>query len=137
MKEDSLVFADKKQQPSLSLAIQALGEKGPLLEKVLDENDITDTVWKFYSASSGWTLQCKKGKKNLFYIQLTGITFNVWFTLSRQATASILANEQLADVHCALSLAANYTEGTSFGVQVATKKDAGIVAKLAEIKAGK
>ncbi|RXK81932.1 DUF3788 family protein [Filimonas effusa] len=137
MKEETLVFADKKLQPDLALALHALGKNATLLEQVMAECGITDSIWKFYGASSGWTLQCRSGKKNLFYIQLAGTGFNVWFTLGKAAKQKVLEDTQLAAVHEELSAAREYTEGTSFCVKVRAKKDLAPIVKLAEIKAGK
>ncbi|WEK36912.1 MAG: DUF3788 family protein [Candidatus Pseudobacter hemicellulosilyticus] len=133
MSPSTLVFTDKTQAP----ATAALGKKQVLLDSLLRENKITETIWKYYSASSGWTLQCREKKQNLFYIQVTSTGFDVWFTLGKAAKGKALA--AIADplLIASIQTAAEYREGTSFKVSIQTTKDLPVVRLLTEIRRSK
>jgi hypothetical protein len=129
-----LVFTDKSQQPSQNELEQALGENIHLFKAIIHACLIEETVWKYYSKSSGWTLQCRRDDLNLFFIQVTTTGFYVWFTLGKQAkqkAIELVSNQQLREEIC---LAREYKEGTSFKVDVVTAADIADVIILAGLK---
>jgi hypothetical protein len=129
-----LVFTNKSQQPSQSELEQALGEKNHLFKSILHECRVEETVWKYYSKSSGWTLQCRQDDRNLFFIQVTQTGILVWFTLGKQAKCKafeLVSGKQLLEE---IRTAREYVEGTSFKVDVATPADLSDVIILAGLK---
>ena len=129
-----LVFTNKSQQPTQNELEQALGEKFPLFKAVLHGCQIDEKVWKYYSKSSGWTLQCRQDERNLFFIQITQSGFYVWFTLGKKAKnrgIELISNPQLKDE---IACAREYKEGTSFKVDVVTPAEISDVILLAGLK---
>lgn len=129
-----LVFTNKSQQPTQGELENALGDKINLFKAVLHKCQIDETVWKYYSKSSGWTLQCRQEDRNLFFIQVTQPGFYVWFTLGKQAKTrgiELVSSQQLKDE---IAAAREYKEGTSFKVDVITAADLPDVIILAGLK---
>lgn len=130
-----LVFTNKSEQPSQNDLEQALGEKIHLFKAIMHGCQVEETIWKYYSKSSGWTLQCRRDGLNLFYIQVVDSGFYVWFTLGNEAkkkAIALVSNQQLCKE---ISLAREYKEGTSFKVDIDTAADIADVIILAGLKA--
>ena len=129
-----LVFTNKSQQPTQNDLEQALGEKLKMFNAILLGGSIDETTWKYYSKSSGWTLQCKHEGRNLFYIQVTDRGFFVWFTLGQHAkrkAIEMILSEQLQKE---IASAREYKEGTSFKVDPVAPKDLADIMVLIKLK---
>jgi hypothetical protein len=129
-----LVFTNKSCSPSQSDVENSLGEKIHLFNSVLNDSGINATEWKFYSRSSGWTLQCRQNVHNLFYIQITESGFFVWFTLGRQAIITALELLKNEDLKKEIMTAKEYREGTSFKVHVTLVEDLPVISLLTGLK---
>lgn len=129
-----LAFTDKNTTPDEEQVAKALADTMFLLEEFLSEAGIDQRVWKFYGATSGWTMQCKRSNKNLCYIQIADKCFYVTIVLSRQA--KIKALEEIADesIQQALLQAKDYEEGTSVRLFAKEKKDISAIMELLTIK---
>lgn len=134
MSTSQLVFTQKSSPPDEAALRSALGKKYTLLEKLLKENDITTSVWKFYSATSGWTLQCRRGSKNLFYLQIVSSGIRVWFTLGKDAREKAIAQITAPAIREAIETARIYAEGASFPADIQSSRDLPVVRKLTDIK---
>jgi hypothetical protein len=132
--EIDIVFADKSQMPTSEEVEQVLGEQLELLETLLNNCNIDETIWKFYSKKSGWTWQCRRKKVNLFYVQMVNGGFYVWITLGVRAKMKALEIINNPVVCKAILSANEYPEGTSFFVAVQNHTDVEIVQKLIDIK---
>jgi len=131
---ESLAFTDKNITPDNDQLAKALRENKFLLEEFLSEAGIDHSAWKFYGATSGWTMQCKRSNKNLCYIQIADKCFYVTIVLSRQA--KIKALEEIVDenIRQAILQAKDYQEGTSVRLLVNEKKDISAIMELLAIK---
>jgi hypothetical protein len=129
-----LVFTNKSCPPSQSDVENSLGDKLHLFNSVLNDNGINENEWKFYSKSSGWTLQCRQNGHNLFYIQITQSGFFVWFTLGRLAIITALELLKNEDLKKEILTAKEYREGTSFKVPVTSVGDLPDIALLTGLK---
>jgi hypothetical protein len=132
--EIEIVFADKSQMPTSEDVERVLGERLPLLETLLNNCNIDESLWKFYSKKSGWTWQCRRKKLNLFYVQMVIGGFYVWITLGVKAKLKALELINNPVVCKAILSAKEYPEGTSFFVAVQNYADVEIVQRLIEIK---
>lgn len=135
MKEmEALAFTDKSTSPNEEQVAYALADNRFLLEEFLSEAGIEQKAWKFYGATSGWTMQCKRSNKSLCYIQIADKCFYVTIVLSRQA--KIKALEEIADesIQQAILQAKDYEEGTSVRLLVKEKKDISAIMELLAIK---
>lgn len=129
-----LVFTNKSQQPTQGELEQALGEKVHMFKAILFGGKIDETTWKYYSKSSGWTLQCKHEGRNLFYIQVTDTGFFVWFTLGQQAKRKAIEQVLSEQLQKEIATAREYKEGTSFKVDPVTPKDLTDIMVLIKLK---
>ena len=129
-----LIFTNKTQQPSQAEVEKALGNKLILFNTILRESQVKETAWKYYSKSSGWTLQCKRVDRNLLFIKITDSGFYVWFTLGKQAKSKAVEMVTNKLLKQEIGAAREYKEGTSFKVDVATTADLADIAILVDLK---
>jgi hypothetical protein len=117
------MFTDKTQPPNETEIENALGKKTAFLERILNENGIDDTVWKFYGKTSGWMLQCRKSKRNIFYVQIVQSSLYVWFTVGRKTKEKVLGSAVSKKLKENILSAKEYREGTSFKVEAQSEFD--------------
>lgn len=129
-----LAFTDKNITPDEEQVAKALGDKRFLLEAFVSQTGIDHTEWKFYGATSGWTMQCKRYKKNFCYIQVGEKCFYVTIVLSRQAKIKALEEITSENIRQSILQAKDYQEGTSVRLPVKEEKDLLSVRELLAIK---
>jgi hypothetical protein len=117
------MFTDKTHLPNEKVIESALGKKMAFLKRILSENNIDESIWKFYGKTSGWTLKCRIGKKNIFYIQIVLSSLYVWFTVGRKTKEKLMGSTISQKLKENILSAKEYIEGTSFKVEVLSELD--------------
>lgn len=134
---EALAFTDKHTTPNEEQVAKALGDKMFLLEEFLPAAGIDQAIWKFYGATSGWTMQCKSNNKSLCYIQIVEKSFYVTVVLSRQAKIKALEEITNENTQQAILQAKDHQEGTSVRLLVKEQKDISAIRELLAIKSYK
>lgn len=131
---DEVVFKDKNQVPDDVIVEKSLKNKFAFFKNIIDENNFDETVWKFYSKNSGWTLQCKIKNRNIMYMQIITTGFYVWFTFGKAAKEEALKSSINSKIKDEIKSSKIYREGTTFKVFVEDNEDIKDIKELISIK---
>jgi hypothetical protein len=132
------VFKDKSAKPDAIRLIKAIGDTAKSWEAIKKHiEDIYGAVneeWKFYGASSGWTLKTLLKKRNLFFLVPLKGYFRVAFVFGDKAVGAVEKSDLPKDLIETLRNARKYAEGRGIRVEVRSLKDAESVMRLIDIK---
>ena len=132
-------FIDKNHQPTESEYGTALG---PSLRwwKIIKEwfnlnYQEVATEWKFYSASTGWTLVFKHNDRIVFYFYPLENKFCILFMYNDRAIFEARRSSALPPyIISAITTAMRVTDGRAFFIEVLTQNDVMIIQRLIKIK---
>ena len=131
-------FIDKAVKPTNKMLSDELGRSYKYWEAIKKslENQFGSLTeeWKFYSASSGWTLKLLLKRRNLFFFAPCKKYFRIAFIFGDKAVAEVEASDLPVDLIRELREAKRYVEGRALRLEIRTKADVKNVVKLARIK---
>ncbi len=135
---ETSVFTDKSAKPDNLKLTKAIGDTAKFWAAI--KKHIEDTYgawneeWKFYGASSGWTLKVLLKKRNLFFFTPLSGYFRVAFVFGDRAVGAVEKSDLPTDLIETLRNARKYAEGRGIRVEVRSLKDVESVNKLIDIK---
>jgi hypothetical protein len=132
------IFLDKTVMPTNKMLSDALGESYHYWEEIkhtLDEQYGTlIEEWKFYSASSGWTLKLLLKKRNLFFFAPCDKYFRIVFIFGDKAVAAVEKSKLPKKMIRDLKNAKRYVEGRGLRIEVKKKTEIKNIITLVAIK---
>jgi len=135
---ETSVFKDKSAKPDAIRLIKAIGDTAKsweAIKKHIGENyGAVNEEWKFYGASSGWTLKALLKKRNLFFLTPLQGYFRVSFVFGDKAVAVVEKSDLPKELIGTLKSARKYAEGRGIRVDIRAPNDVEIVKKLIDIK---
>jgi hypothetical protein len=131
-------FGDKARPPSEAKLKTALGQTYPswkaVQELVRGSAPTVTAEWGYASASTGWGLRLKLGKRVLLYLTPCLHHFLVSTALGEKAVALAQERGFPAKFLTLLDQAPRYAEGRGIRIQVGHSRDVRTVARLLELK---
>jgi hypothetical protein len=134
----SSCFTDKTRAPSEAEVAKRLGAMATVWRKIRAEvakqaPGITEE-WGYTSASTGWGLRLKSGKRVILYLTPGEGKFFASMALGEKAANSESAQRMPAALRRLIDAAPRYAEGRGVRLQVTKASDAGAVARLVALK---
>lgn len=134
----SSIFADKSDKPNNQKLSEALGASYKYWEKIREslEDEYGKLVeeWKYYGASSGWTLKMLLKKRNLFFFTPCDGYFRISFVFGDRAVAAIEESDLPPKLIQELKNAKRYAEGRGLRIEVKKRADIDNIVKLVAVK---
>ena len=131
-------FTDKSRSPREAELATTLGRAAPpwreLQAAVKKACAPVEAEWGFTSASTGWGLRLKNGKRVLVYMTPCEGFFLASFALGEKAVAAARAAKLPAAVRAVIDAAPRYAEGRGVRFEVRTAALVRHVAKLVSVK---
>ena len=116
----------------------ALGQSYKYWEEIknslVDQYGTLTEEWKYYSASSGWTLKLLLKKRNLFFFAPCEKYFRIAFIFGDKAVSAVEESDLPARMVQELKSAKRYVEGRGLRLEIKKKADIKHVITLAGIK---
>ncbi len=132
------IFLDKSVKPNNKMLTHALGQSYKYWEEIKNalENQYGTLTeeWKYYSASSGWTLKLLLKKRNLFFFAPCEKYFRIAFIFGDKAVSAVEESNLPAQMVQELKSAKRYVEGRGLRLEIKRKGDVKHVIALAGIK---
>jgi hypothetical protein len=132
---------DKGEKPDDARLAEALGDSFALWTSlktaVAAEHGPVVEEWKYYGAKSGWSMKLLRGARNLFFLIPGEGAFTLGFIFGDKAVAAVERSGLPKPLIAELRAAKKYAEGRGLRLEIRTRADAGIGAKLVGIKLGR
>ncbi len=132
------IFLDKAVKPNDAMLARALGRSFSYWEDIKislqKEHGALTEEWKFYGASSGWTLKLLRKKRNLFFFAPCENYFRIAFVFGDKAVHEAEASTLPPAMIRELTSAKRYAEGRGLRVDVKKKSDIKNIMTLTAIK---
>jgi hypothetical protein len=133
------IFVAKSEKPNNETLSRALGpsyKHWVSIRSALEARYGTLTEeWKYYSASSGWTLKLLLRKRNLFFFTPCEKYFRIAFVFGDKAVGAIEMSDIPPEMIRKLKNTRKYAEGRGLRIEVKEKEDVKTILTLTEIKA--
>lgn len=131
-------FVGRTKAPSDADVAAALGAVKPLWDEIVvgmvHELGLTGSEWKSYGVKHGWSLQLRRGKRNIVHLSPCEGSFRVLFILGDRAVAAARAAGLGARAAKLIDDAPRYPEGTGIRLEVSRERQVPLVRRLARIK---
>lgn len=130
-------FVGHATKPTPAELTAELGAKKPLWDDLLGELErlgVADQEWNSYSPKAGWALKVLRQGRVIVYLSPQHGCFLASFALGDKAIASAQKSKLPQKILKIISEAKKYAEGTAVRVQVTSRSDVAVVAKLAAVK---
>ena len=131
-------FTDKASTPRPRDLKETLGRSSALWDGLRDhlaaEYQPLTEKWVMYSEKWGWSLQLKRKKRTILYMTPCKKHFLVGFVLGEKAVKAAHESDLPDSVLNLIDSAPKYPEGRGLRVEVRTKRDLGLIEKLAAVK---
>lgn len=131
-------FIGRTTAPSDADLAAALGAVKPLWDEVVvgmaQELGLTGSEWKSYGVKHGWTLQLRRGKRNIVHLAPCEGSIHVLFILGERAVAAAREARLGTVASKLLDEAPRYPEGTGIRLEVSRARQVALVRQLARIK---
>jgi len=132
------IFLDKSVKPTNEMLSGALGQSYKYWEEIKNtlENQYGALIeeWKYYSATSGWTLKLLLKKRNLFFFAPCEKYFRLAFIFGDKAVSAVEKSDLPVKVVQELKNAKRYVEGRGLRLEVKKKTDIKNIITLVAIK---
>ena len=132
------IFLDKSVKPTNEMLSGALGQSYKYWEEIKNtlENQYGPLTeeWKYYSASSGWTLKLLLKKRNLFFFAPCKKYFRLAFIFGDKAVSAVEKSDLPVKMVQELMSAKRYVEGRGLRLEVKKKTDIKNIITLVAIK---
>jgi hypothetical protein len=132
------IFLDKSVKPTNEMLSGALGQSYKYWEEIKNtlENQYGPLIeeWKYYSASSGWTLKLLLKKRNLFFFTPYEKYFRLAFIFGDKAVSAVEKSDLPVKMVQELKSAKRYVEGRGLRLEVKKKTDIKNIITLVAIK---
>jgi hypothetical protein len=132
------IFQVKSSKPNARMLSGALGrsyEYWEEMKKALQaEHGKLTEEWKYYSASSGWTLKVLLKQRNLFFFTPCEGYFRIAFVFGDKAVGVVADSDLPARIVQELKSAKRYAEGRGLRIEVKKQAEIKTVITLAAIK---
>ena len=132
------IFLDKSVKPNNEMLSAALGQSYKYWEEIKNtlENQYGTLTeeWKYYSASSGWTLKLLLKKRNLFFFAPCEKYFRLAFIFGDKAVSAVEESDLPVKMVQELKSAKRYVEGRGLRLEIKKKADIKHVITLVGIK---
>ena len=132
------IFLDKSVTPTDAMLSRALGRSYKYWEEIKGslsgQYGALTEEWKFYGASSGWTLKLLRKKRNLFFVAPCEKYFRIAFVFGNKAVHEVEASALPPTMIKELKNAKRYVEGRGIRLEVRKKADVKNIITLTAIK---
>ena len=132
------IFLDKSLKPTNEMLSGALGQSYKYWEEIRNtlENQYGPLIeeWKYYSATSGWTLKLLLKKRNLFFFAPCEKYFRLAFIFGDKAVSAVEKSDLPVKMVQELKSAKRYIEGRGLRLEVKKKTDIKNIITLVAIK---
>ena len=132
------IFLDKSLKPTNEMLSGALGQSYKYWEEIRNtlENQYGPLIeeWKYYSATSGWTLKLLLKKRNLFFFAPCEKYFRLAFIFGDKAVSAVEKSDLPLKMVQELKSAKRYIEGRGLRLEVKKKTDIKNIITLVAIK---
>jgi len=132
------IFLEKSIKPNNEMLSDALGRSYKYWEEIKnileDQYGKLTEEWKYYSASSGWTLKLLLKKRNLFFFSPCEKYFRLAFIFGDKAVNEVAHSDLSEKIIEELKTAKRYAEGRGLRIEVKKKADIINIIKLVAIK---
>jgi hypothetical protein len=132
------IFLDKSVTPTNEMLSGALGQSYKYWKEIGNtlENQYGPLIeeWKYYSASSGWTLKLLLKKRNLFFFTPYEKYFRLAFIFGDKAVSAVEKSDLPVKMVQELKSAKRYVEGRGLRIEVKKKTNIKNVITLVAIK---
>jgi hypothetical protein len=132
------IFLDKSVKPTNEMLSGALGQSYKYWEEIKNslENQYGPLIeeWKYYSATSGWTLKLLLKKRNLFFFAPCEKYFRLAFIFGDKAVSAVEKSDLPVKMVQELKSAKRYIEGRGLRLEVKKKTDIKNIITLVAIK---
>jgi Protein of unknown function (DUF3788) len=132
------IFLDKSVKPTNEMLSGALGQSYKYWEEIKNtlENQYGPLIeeWKYYSASSGWTLKLLLKKRNLFFFAPCEKYFRLAFIFGDKAVSAVEKSDLPVKMVQELKSAKRYVEGRGLRLEIKKKTDVKNIITLVAIK---
>jgi hypothetical protein len=132
------IFIDKSIQPDNKMLSDALGQSYLYWQEIKNRlesqfGSLTEE-WKYYGATSGWTLKLLLKKRNLFFFAPCKKYFRIAFIFGDKAATAVEKSDLPAGIINELKNARRYVEGRGVRIEVKKKADIKNIILLANLK---
>jgi hypothetical protein len=131
-------FVGRTKAPSDADLAAALGAAKPLWDELVvgmaRDLGLTGSEWKSYGVKHGWTLQLRRGKRNILHLAPCEGSFRVLFILGDRAVAAARTARLGTTAAKLINDAPRYPEGTGIRLEVSRARQIPLLRKLARIK---
>lgn len=132
------IFLDKSVMPNSEMLSAALGRSYKYWEEIkntlANQHGTLTEEWKYYSASSGWTLKLLLKKRNLFFFAPCQKYFRLAFIFGDKAVNAVEDSSLPEKMVQELKNAKRYIEGRGLRLEIKKKADIKHVITLVGIK---
>ena len=132
------IFLDKSLKPTNEMLSGALGQSYKYWEEIRNtlENQYGPLIeeWKYYSATSGWTLKLLLKKRNLFFFAPCEKYFRLAFIFGDKAVSAVEKSDLPLKMVQELKSAKRYVEGRGLRLEIKKKTDVKNIITLVAIK---
>ena len=132
------IFLDKAVPPNNTMVSAVLGRSYKYWEEIkhtlANQYGPLTEEWKFYGASSGWTLKLLLKKRNLFFFAPCDKYFRIAFIFGDKAVSAVEDSDLPSNLIQELKRAKRYAEGRGLRLEVKKKTDVKNIFTLAAIK---
>jgi hypothetical protein len=132
------IFLDKSLKPTNEMLSGALGQSYKYWEEIKNslENQYGPLIeeWKYYSATSGWTLKLLLKKRNLFFFAPCEKYFRLAFIFGDKAVSAVEKSDLPLKMVQELKSAKRYVEGRGLRLEIKKKTDVKNIITLVAIK---
>jgi hypothetical protein len=132
------IFLDKSVKPTNEMLSGALGQSYKYWEEIKNtlENQYGPLIeeWKYYSATSGWTLKLLLKKRNLFFFAPCEKYFRLAFIFGDKAVSAVEKSDLPLKMVQELKSAKRYVEGRGLRLEIKKKTDVKNIITLVAIK---
>jgi len=133
-----VLFDDKAKPPAESELTKALGPTSSLWDglkqRIAAAHAPLDEEWVFSGKNYGWSLRLKQKKRAVLYLSPKEGWFRASFAFGEKAVQAARESDLPAPVLTIIEQAPRFAEGRGVRIEVRSRKDIGVVEKLAAIK---
>ena len=132
------MFVEKSILPNAKALAAALGKTYAYWEEIQqtlnNRYGKLNPEWKYYGATSGWTLKMLLNGRNLFFFAPYDKCFLIAFTFGDKAVKVIEQSDLPCEIIEEIKKAKKYAEGRGLRIEVHTREQIQHILKLADIK---
>jgi hypothetical protein len=132
------IFEDKSLQPTPEILQNALGERYPDWQRIIDftmkNHKNAEEVWNYSGKSFGWSLRIKDAKRVIVYMTPGDNKFLVSLVYGKNATEEVYASQISPHLISIIENAKVYAEGRGFRIEVVNDSFIEDIIKLIGIK---